>query len=83
MKILYFSWVRMRIGLSEEIVATPAWVTDITGLLTWLRARTSGHAAAFADLSVIRAAVNQVYVDFNHQIVPHDEIAFFPPVTGG
>lgn len=83
MKILYFAWVRTRIGLSEETVTAPSWVTDITGLLAWLCTRTSGHAAAFSDLSVVRAAVNQVYVDFNHQIVPRDEVAFFPPVTGG
>ncbi|VBB69712.1 Molybdenum cofactor biosynthesis protein MoaD [invertebrate metagenome] len=83
MRILYFAWVKEKIGRAEEEVRIPPGVTDVAGLIRYLRTRTLGHAAAFSDLSVIRAAINQEYVDFNEAIHPTDEAAFFPPVTGG
>ena len=82
-KILYFAWVRERIGTGEEDVTLPGEVGDIGALVAWLRARSPGHEAAFANPSLVRAAVNQVFARGNAAIAPGDEIAFFPPVTGG
>ncbi|KAF0119138.1 MAG: molybdopterin synthase sulfur carrier subunit [Rhodospirillaceae bacterium] len=83
MKILYFAWVKMKVGIAEEDVTVPEGVTDVAGLIAWLCARTPRHAAAFADLSIIRAAVDQEYVPFHHPVDSAREVAFFPPVTGG
>ena len=83
MKLLYFAWVRSKIGTGEETVSPPADVRDVTGLIDWLKERGTGAADAFSDPSLIRVAVNQDYVEFDHPISPGDEIAFFPPVTGG
>lgn len=83
MKILYFAWMRQRVGLSAETVDLPANVATVDGLIDWLIARGDGYAAAFEKRDVIRAAVNQDYVAFDHPVTDADEIAFFPPVTGG
>lgn len=83
MKILYFAWVRSKVGLAEERVEPPAGVADVAGLVAWLRTRGPGYEAAFADMKVVRAAVNQEFVDPDHPVGAGDEIAFFPPVTGG
>jgi molybdopterin converting factor subunit 1 len=83
MKILYFAWVRQRVGVAEEEVSPPAEVADVAGLVAWLATRGPGHAAAFADPRQIRAAVNQDFAPADHPVRPGDEIAFFPPVTGG
>jgi molybdopterin synthase sulfur carrier subunit len=83
MRLLYFAWVRQRIGLAEEEVSPPADVTDVAGLMAWLAARGPGHAAAFADPRQVRAAVNQDFVALGHPVTSGDEVAFFPPVTGG
>ncbi len=83
MKILYFAWLKTRVGVREEKVSPPDTVADVAGLVTWLAAQSPGHAEAFAELSVVRAAVNQEYVQPDHPIGPDDEVAFFPPVTGG
>lgn len=83
MKILYFAWVRQRTGIAAEDVTPPEQVTTVTALIEWLRARGAGYAAAFADLEALRVAVNQEHADFDAVIRPGDEIAFFPPVTGG
>lgn len=83
MKVLYFAWLRTKSGIGEETVAPPAAVRTVAQLIDWLRERSDGHAAAFADLSVVRVAVNQDYVSLEHPVVPGDEVAFFPPVTGG
>jgi molybdopterin converting factor subunit 1 len=82
-KLLYFAWLRARIGCAEEEVALPPDVPDVAGLLDWLRARGPGYAAALADPSVIRVAVNQDYVGPEHAVRDGDEVAIFPPVTGG
>jgi molybdopterin synthase sulfur carrier subunit len=58
-------------------------VKDVAGLLDWLRSRGSGYAEAVRDLSVVRVAVNQNYVGLEHPVREGDEIAVFPPVTGG
>ena len=83
MKLLYFAWLRARIGHAEEDLAVPAEVRDVAGLLLWLRGRGGGYAEALRDLSVVRVAVNQEYVGPDHPIREGDEVALFPPVTGG
>ena len=83
MKLLYFAWLRARIGHAEEDLALPAEVRDVAGLLAWLQARGGRYGEALRDLSVIRVAVNQEYVGPDHSIGDGDEVALFPPVTGG
>jgi molybdopterin synthase sulfur carrier subunit len=82
-KVLYFAWLRQRIGRAEEEVSPPASVTTIAALVDFLRARGPGYAAAFEDLKLIRCAVNQEHAGMNAKLEPGDEVAFFPPVTGG
>ena len=83
MKLLYFAWLRARIGCAEEEVDLPPEVRDVAGLLDWLRTRGGGYAEALRDLSVVRVAVNQEYVRQAHPLRETDEVAIFPPVTGG
>ncbi len=83
MKLLYFSWVREQVGVDSEDVSPPAAVGDVGGLVAWLRKRSDGHAAALADLARVRVAVNQEAVGPEHPLGPGDEVAFFPPMTGG
>jgi molybdopterin synthase sulfur carrier subunit len=82
-KLLYFAWLRARIGCAEEEIDLPPGVKDVAGLLDWLRSRGSGYAEAVRDLSVVRVAVNQNNVGLEHPVREGDEIAVFPPVTGG
>jgi molybdopterin synthase sulfur carrier subunit len=83
MKILYFAWLRTKIGIAEERVALPEGVGDVASLLRWLQGRGPGFAEALKDLAVVRVAVNQEYVPVGHKLRPDDEVALFPPVTGG
>ena len=69
--------------MAEEEVTPPAEVRDVAGLRDWLATRSPGHAAAFAEAKQIRAAVNQDFATPDHPVAAGDEIAFFPPVTGG
>ena len=81
MKILYFAWLRERIGLpSEELENRSGTVRD---LIDQLRAREARYAVAFADLSAFRVAVDQQLTDFDASIEGATEVAFFPPMTGG
>jgi sulfur-carrier protein len=82
-KILYFAWLRTKIGLAEEQIDLPSEVGDVGALLRWLQGRGAGFAEALKDLSVVRVAVNQDYVKIDHKLRPGDEVALFPPVTGG
>jgi len=82
-KLLYFAWLRTRVGCAEEDVALPPQVHDVAGLLDWLRRRSDQHAEALRNLKLVRVAVNQQYVGFAHPVREGDEIALFPPVTGG
>jgi molybdopterin synthase sulfur carrier subunit len=82
-KLLYFAWLRQKIGISEEELRVPASVADVSALIDFLKARGAGYEAAFRDLKVLRVAVNQQHSRFDASIGPEDEIAFFPPVTGG
>ncbi|MDA8229718.1 MAG: molybdopterin converting factor subunit 1 [Magnetospirillum sp.] len=83
MKVLYFAWLRTKVGRGEEDLVPPAGVGDVAALVTWLKGRSAGHAEAFADLRGVRAAVNQDYAGWDHAVAADDEVAFFPPVTGG
>lgn len=81
MDVLYFAWVRERIGLPKEQIETTA--ATVADLVDELRAREERYAAAFADLSALRVAVDQELVDFNAPLAGVREVAFFPPMTGG
>jgi molybdopterin synthase sulfur carrier subunit len=81
--ILYFAWLRERTGTAEETVTPPADVRTVGDLNAWLAERSPGHASAFANRRTVRCAVNQDFADPAAPIGPGDEVAFFPPVTGG
>jgi molybdopterin synthase sulfur carrier subunit len=83
MQLLYFARVRERVGLGAEEVSLPADVTTVAALLDWLAARSPGHAAALADRSSIRVAVDQDFATPDTPLAGATEIAIFPPVTGG
>jgi len=79
--ILYFAWVRERIGLPRERIETDA--VTVSDLVDELRAREDRYAAAFADVSALRVALDQDLSDFDAPLQGVREIAFFPPMTGG
>ena len=81
MNVLYFAWVRERIGLPRETVETSA--ATVNDLVEELRAREERYAAAFADISALRVAVDQQLTDFDAPLAGAREVAFFPPMTGG
>jgi len=83
MQLLYFAWVRERIGVGEEQVTPPPHVATVADLIAWLAARSDGHAAAFAEPARLRAAVDQAFVPLDSAIAGAREVAIFPPVTGG
>lgn len=82
-RMLYFAWVRDRIGTGEETVDPPSDVTDVARLLDWLAAGSASHHAAFEDRARLRAAIDQHFVALDAPIAGAREIAIFPPVTGG
>lgn len=83
MKILYFAWVRERVGKAEEEIAPPANVSTVADLIAWLSGRGEEYAHAFEKPKVIRAAIDRVHVKPDAAISGAREIAFFPPMTGG
>jgi molybdopterin synthase sulfur carrier subunit len=83
MKVLYFAWVRERIGKAEETVEPPAAVRTVGELIGWLTTRGDEYAHAFETPKVIRAAIDQTHVRPDAAIAGAREIAFFPPMTGG
>ena len=83
MKVLYFAWLRTRIGRGEEEITPPAEVRTVGELMTWLRGRGPGYAAAFGQAAMVRAAVDQEYAGPDRVLGEAAEVAFFPPVTGG
>ena len=81
MDILYFAWVRERIGTPRETVSTEA--ATVADLVEELRGREERYAVAFADLSAIRVAVDQELAELDAPLEGAREVAFFPPMTGG
>lgn len=79
--VLYFAWVRERIGLPREQVETSA--ATVSELVVELRAREDRYEAAFADTSALRVALDQELSDFDAPLDGVREVAFFPPMTGG
>lgn len=79
--VLYFAWVRERIGVPREQVATDA--ATVAELIEELKAREERYALAFSDLRALRVAVDQELTDFDASLAGAREVAFFPPMTGG
>jgi molybdopterin synthase sulfur carrier subunit len=82
-KLVYFAWVRERIGKPEEEIDLPAGIATVGDLITWLARRGEEYAYAFENPKVIRAAVDRAHVKADTAIAGAREIAFFPPMTGG
>jgi molybdopterin synthase sulfur carrier subunit len=82
-KIVYFAWVRERVGKAEEEVELPSQVTTVEDLIRWLSGRSDEHAHAFATPGVVRAAIDQKHVKPHASLAGAREVAFFPPMTGG
>ncbi len=83
MRLLYFAWVKEKVGKSAEEVALPSDIATIGDLISWLKTRGPEFANAFACEEVIRAAIDHTHVRQDARIANAREIAFFPPVTGG
>ena len=81
MDVLYFAWVRERIGLPREVIETTA--ATVADLVAELSAREERYAVAFEDLSALRVALDQELADFDAPLAGVREVAFFPPMTGG
>jgi molybdopterin converting factor subunit 1 len=82
-RILYFAWLRERTGTGEEVFMLPDGICTVGALMGLLRSRGEGYEQAFAIPRLVRAAVNQDFASPDTLISPGDEVAFFPPVTGG
>ena len=83
MKLVYFAWVRERIGKADEEVAPPPSISTVNELIDWLAKRGEEYAHAFENPKIIRAAIDKRHVQPNATIAGAREIAFFPPMTGG
>lgn len=83
MKLIYFAWVRERIGKAQEDVELPPDLETVTDLLGWLRSRGEEYENALEHQNVIRVAINHEHVDHREKIAGAREIALFPPMTGG
>ena len=83
MVIRYFAWLRDHTGCAQEQLACSPDVKTMSDLMVVLQSRSAGHASAFAQDGVIRVAINQEFASFADEISDDDEIAFFPPITGG
>ena len=83
MKLVYFAWVRERIGRPEEELEPPPEARTVADLVAWLRDRGEEYAHAFANPAIVRAAIDRRHVAADAPIGGAREIAFFPPMTGG
>jgi molybdopterin synthase sulfur carrier subunit len=83
LRLLYFAGLRERLGTAEEAVALPAGIATVGDLMAWQRDRSPAHAAAFAAAARVRCAVNQDFAQAQTPVGAGDEVAFFPPMTGG
>jgi molybdopterin synthase sulfur carrier subunit len=82
-KVLYFAWMRERIGKPEEEIELPAGIATVRDLMQWLSGRGEEYAYAFENPKIIRAAIDRTHVRPETAIGGAKEIAFFPPMTGG
>jgi sulfur-carrier protein len=82
-KVLYFAWLRERIGKPEEEIELPADIATVGDLVHWLAQRGEQYAYAFENPNVIRAAIDRSHAPRDAAISGAKEIAFFPPMTGG
>jgi molybdopterin synthase sulfur carrier subunit len=82
-KLVYFAWVRERIGLPEEEVELPPAIATIADLVGWLKGRGEEYDYAFENEGVVRAAIDKVHARPDAPLAGAREIAFFPPMTGG
>ena len=83
MRILYFAWLRQKTGIDSEEVEMPTHITDVAGLIKWLKERNENFAEALSDFESIRVAVNQEFAEPDAPVAQGDEVAIFPPMTGG
>ncbi|SCZ09203.1 molybdopterin converting factor subunit 1 [Microvirga guangxiensis] len=83
MKLVYFAWVRERIGKTDETIALPEGIATIADLVRWLKTKGEEYEYAFENEAVVRAAIDHVHVKPDAPIAGAREIAFFPPMTGG
>ncbi len=83
MTIIYFAWIRERLGTSEETISLPETVSTVADLLDHLASRGAPYDDVLSERVFIKTAVNQQHVTHDHAIKDGDEIALFPPVTGG
>jgi molybdopterin synthase sulfur carrier subunit len=83
MKVLYFAWIRERIGKPEEEIELPVSIATVGDLMNWLKKRGEEYAYAFDNPKVVRAAIDKVHAEPAAKIANAREIAFFPPMTGG
>ena len=83
MKIMYFAWMREHTNCAEEHLAKPDNVQTVADLVTHLRQKSPGHNKALSNMEVVRVAVNLTYCPLDTPVTDQDEVAFFPPVTGG
>lgn len=83
LRLVYFAWVRERVGLAEETITPPAGTATIADLVRWLKTRGEGYELAFENPAIVRAAVDQTHAKPATAIAGAREIAFFPPMTGG
>ena len=83
MKLVYFAWIRERIGKEEEHIDLPDEVKTVQDLLVWQQQRGEEYEAAFDDLETVRVALDQFHAEADDEIGAAEEVAFFPPMTGG
>jgi len=83
MDLLYFAWVRERIGTGQEQLDPPEAVRNVADLIGWLATRSAGHAEAMREPERLRAAIDQKFVPLDALLGDAREVALFPPVTGG
>ena len=83
MVVKYFSWIKEHIGKSEEQIDLPSNITNVNQLINYLNEIDEKYNIIFEKKELIKIAVNKTYSSFDANISNNDEIAFFPPVTGG
>ena len=83
MRIMYFAWLKEHTGCSIDDMSLPEGVETVGELIPHITRKSAGHKTALANLEAVRVAVNRIYGNLATPITDDDEIAFFPPVTGG